>query len=46
LKLEVINSAFEDTNSSLDIAAKGYETFENILAMGAKLLSSFAKVGF
>jgi len=44
-KLESINGVLEDTNSTIDTATKGYESFKNVLTMGAKLLSGIGFLG-
>jgi hypothetical protein len=42
-KMESINGLLEDTNKTIDTAAKGYETFNKLLVMGTQLLSG---IGF
>ncbi|MCX7096815.1 MAG: GTP-binding protein [Methylococcales bacterium] len=45
-RLESINGVLEDANSTIDTATKGYDTVNNLLALGAKLVAGFAGIDF
>jgi len=44
-KLEFINGMLENTNSTIDTATKSYESFKNVVAMGARLLGGIGFLG-
>ena len=45
-KLEGINGVLEDANSAIDTASKGYDTVNNLLVLGGKLVAGFTGFGF